>query len=214
MFSRVMTSFDISSVIPSLFSPPLNCSVNNLSGSLYLHSGTFVHILPIHSLADSLLFLCSFWYCSVSMIWLWHGLNLLLNTENSAFVVLHFSFSSWVNISMSNRSSWPSLFLITGILSLSFILFLLYSSLQVGNLTVQHTYLVHSSWISAFSAPVLHFFASDFLTGLALWPAGTLFQCLWMLPWLLWQCVELLGLLILLCFLNLPFQFVCNVHAI
>ena len=49
MLSRVVTFINISSVMSSSFSPPINCSVNNLSGSLYSHSANFVHSLPVHS---------------------------------------------------------------------------------------------------------------------------------------------------------------------
>ena len=41
---------------------------HSLSHSLYLYSATFDHSLPIHSWADSLLFLCKFWYCNEFII--------------------------------------------------------------------------------------------------------------------------------------------------
>ena len=110
IFSRVVTSLNISLFMPSSFRPVMNCSINNISGSLYLFSATFVHSLPIHSWSDSLFFPHSFWYFNASMMWLWHDLNVLLSTENSPFVALHFSFSSCVNVCMSNRPSQPSQF--------------------------------------------------------------------------------------------------------
>ena len=94
VFSNAVTSLCISSAIPSSSSPPMNCSVSNLSGFLYLHLATFVCSLPILSWADSLLFLHSFLYCSASIVWLGHSLNILLRTMNCPFVVLLFSFSS------------------------------------------------------------------------------------------------------------------------
>ena len=119
MFSRVITSLKIISVMSSSFSPPINCAINNLSDSLYSHSATFVCSLPIHSLADLLLFLQRFWYCYKSIIWLWLRFNILLSTENSTFVVLHFSFSSCVKGFISNRPIQPSQFFVTDILSSS-----------------------------------------------------------------------------------------------
>ena len=43
-----------------------------------------------------------------------------------------------------------------------------------------HTYLAHPSCIPTFLAPALHIFASDFHSGLVLWLASVLYQCLWM----------------------------------
>ena len=62
MFSRVVTSLNISSVMSLPFSRPMNCYDNNLLGSLYSHSAIFVHSLSIHSWAELFLSLCSFWY--------------------------------------------------------------------------------------------------------------------------------------------------------
>ena len=91
MFSNIATSLNISSVMPSSLSPPIDHFVNRLSNSLDLHSAAFVYSL-IKSWADSLLFLCNFWYCNKIIIQLWCGLNLLCRTENIPFVVLYFFF--------------------------------------------------------------------------------------------------------------------------
>ena len=92
MSSSVATSFRISLIISSSFSPLINCSVSSLSYSLYWHSATLVLSLTILSWADSLLFLCSLWYCSDIIIPLCYSLIVLHNTANRPFVVLHFSF--------------------------------------------------------------------------------------------------------------------------
>ena len=115
MFSNVPTYLSISSVIPSSLKPPINCSFNSLPYSLYSHSVTFIHSLPIHSWADSLLFLCNLQYCNEIIIQLWHGLNVLLKTDNNPFMVLHFCFSC-MNVSISNWPSQPSQFLILGLI--------------------------------------------------------------------------------------------------
>ena len=115
-FSVFSALTSLSSIMPSSFSLPVNYSGSNLSAPLYLYPATFVCSLPIHSWADSLLFLHSFLYCSASMIQLWYGSNILLSTVNSPFVVLLFSFSSWVQVPMSNSPSHPSQFFMTGIL--------------------------------------------------------------------------------------------------
>ena len=65
------------------------------------------------------------------MIWLWQNLNLLPSTENSPFVVLYFSFSSYVKVSTSNRPSEHSQFFITGVLSSSLISYALVSSIFI-----------------------------------------------------------------------------------
>ena len=80
MFSRGFTSINISTVMLLSFCLPIYCCISNLSESLYSHSVTFVHSLPIILWAVLLLFLCSFWYCNASMIWLQHSLNQLFST--------------------------------------------------------------------------------------------------------------------------------------
>ena len=105
-------------------------------------------------------------FCAIScietktMIQLWHGLNLLLSTENIPFVVLHFFFSYCIKVSMSNSPFQPSQFFTTCILSSSFILYPLVSNIfiiQFGNLTVHDTCLAHPSSILVFPAWDCHF---------------------------------------------------------
>ena len=124
--------------------------------------------------------------------------SLMWTIENSDFVVLHFSFSPRVKVSMSNRPSQPRRFFIIGILSSSFRSYTLVSSIfetSSWNLTVGHTYLAYATWILAFLAPALHVFASDFHAGLVLWLARVLFQCHWMPSCLLELPAHLLCLL-------------------
>ena len=80
-FFNVASSFNISSVMSFSLSPPINYSGNSLLYCLYFHSAIFGHSLPIHSLADPLLFLCNFQYCNEIIIQVWCGLNLLLRAE-------------------------------------------------------------------------------------------------------------------------------------
>ena len=82
--------------------------------SSHHHSAALVCSLPIHFWTESLLFLCSLQYCSDITVLLCYGLNLLFNIEKRHFVILHFSFSSWVNVCRSYRPSWPNQFVITG----------------------------------------------------------------------------------------------------
>ena len=103
MSSNITTSLNISLVRSSSLSCLINCSLNSLSYFPFYHSTTALHSLPIHSWADSLLFLSSIQYCNEIIIWLWHGLNFLLRTEIIPFVVLHFSFPYCVIVFISNR---------------------------------------------------------------------------------------------------------------
>ena len=114
MSSNLATSLRFSSIIPSLLSPLMNCSVSYLSYSLYCHSTTFVLSIPIHSCMDSLIFLYNLWYCNEITILLCNSLNFLHNTMKRPFAVLNFSFSSWVKL-INCRSSWLNQFLSLGL---------------------------------------------------------------------------------------------------
>ena len=96
--------------------------------------------------------------------------------------------------------------------------YLINSSLQVENLTVQHTYLACPSWILAFPAPTLHFFACGFATDLALWQTRVPFQYLWMPWWLLWLPTWPLGSLFLFSFVlsesAISFHMLCTCYTI
>ena len=67
-------------------------------------------------------------------------MSLLFRTENNLFVVLHFSFSTCMDISMSNRPSQASLFFINSILPWSFISYAL-----VSNIFITWSWKFHSS---------------------------------------------------------------------
>ena len=92
MFSRGITSLKVSSFTLSSYSLPMNCSVNNLSGSVYSHSATFVQSAHLF-LGRLIAFSMQVWYCDESMIQLWCSLNFLLSTENSPlwFCILLFA---------------------------------------------------------------------------------------------------------------------------
>ena len=59
------------------------------------------------------LFFYSLKYCSNKTILLWHGLNILLHTDNIPFAVLHFSFSSFVKVFTSYKPILHSQFFVT-----------------------------------------------------------------------------------------------------
>ena len=59
------------------------------------------------------------WYCSDITILLYRTLNLLHNTAKRPFIILHFSFSSWIKVCISCRPSWTSQFFLTGAFSSS-----------------------------------------------------------------------------------------------
>ena len=54
---RTVNSLIMSAVMASLFTPLMKCSFSLLLFSWYLHSSPFIHNLPIHSCADSSIFL-------------------------------------------------------------------------------------------------------------------------------------------------------------
>ena len=93
IFLSTDTSLSISLTIPSSSSQCMNCSFHLMSYSLSAHPllGRFVD--PVFSLK----------YCSNNTFLLWCSLILWHSMENSAFAVLHFSFSSFVNFIMSCR---------------------------------------------------------------------------------------------------------------
>ena len=90
MSSYVAFSLNISLIMPSSFSPLMDCSVSNLSYYLYSHSIAFVHSLSIHSRADSLPSLHNLWYWTDMTILLCHSLNLVIKTEKRPFKAVDF----------------------------------------------------------------------------------------------------------------------------
>ena len=98
-------------IMSSLSNPWMNCFVRLLSHSMYSQSVVLVCNLPIHSWADSWLFLLSLKYCSDNTFQLWCGLHFWLSIENSPFAVLHVSCSAlvkglWVVNPPCLTSSW------------------------------------------------------------------------------------------------------------
>ena len=88
MSSIMLSSFRILSYIRSSFSPLMNCTVSNLSYSLYWWSAAFVLSLLIHSFHAFIIFVSFLWYCSNMTILLFYGLNLLHDTLKRSPIVL------------------------------------------------------------------------------------------------------------------------------
>ena len=92
MFSRVVTSLNISSVMSSSFSPP-RTALLTIYQALCIHTELLLFtVYPFSPGQTHCFFYAFFWYCNENLVWLWCGLNLLLSTENCAFVALHFLF--------------------------------------------------------------------------------------------------------------------------
>ena len=115
LFFNVNTSLKISLIMSSSTRPLMNCSVSNLSYSLY-HINIFVCNLPIDSGADSCLVLGNFWYRRDMTTLLCHSLNCCLVLRRNLLLLYIFLF---LHVFISCRPSCLSQYLITGTFSSS-----------------------------------------------------------------------------------------------
>ena len=82
---RVINYFIIWAMMVSSFSPFMNCSVNLLSYSWYLHSVALICSLPIQPCADTSLLLFSLQYCSDNIFSLYCVKTVLLLFFHTSF---------------------------------------------------------------------------------------------------------------------------------